>query len=170
MHRLKTQKVESDLNEIGILMFLTLVIFFVAIGIPTLINLEPSFGYEGIDFTPVTTYYQEAYAEQETINILTSYYFNPIPYSAFLVMPTSLENLPPPDSAMYFDLKYSQALVVEEGFVETDKPEMILVKESMLILQDGSFIPLSWKEIYYYGKVIFNNEAFSMFLKMQRFC
>ncbi len=150
MQKERTQKVESDLNEIGIFIFLTLVIFFVAIGMPTLINTSPSIGYEGIDFTPVTSMYQEAYAYQDKINILTSYYFNPVLTPALLVMPTTLDNLPPPDPEMYFDLKYSQEVVVEEGFVMTDRPEMMLVKDHILLLQAGSFVPISWQEYYYF--------------------
>jgi len=120
---------ESDLNEVGIFVFLTLVIFFVAIGMPTLINTSPSIGYEGIDFTPVTSMYQEAYAYQDKINTLTNYYFDPILTPALLVMPTAMQDLPPPDPAKYFGLKYSQEVVVDEGFVVTDRPEMMLVMD-----------------------------------------
>jgi len=84
----------SDLNEIGIFTFLTLVIFFVAIGFPTLINTSPTVGYEGFEWTPVTSAWQNAYAEQQMMQTLAFYNYNPLIYSAWLVMPDSIENLP----------------------------------------------------------------------------
>ena len=144
-------------------MFLTLVIFFVAIGIPTLVNLEPTYGYDELTIaklTPVTTFYQEAYAEQEAFGILSSYYFDPVLSTVLLVMPTTLDDLPPEDPLQYFERKYSQAFVIEEGFVETDKPEMMLVKDILLIFQQGSNVPLEWEEVYYYiEKPIFEEKS-----------
>jgi len=96
-----------------------MIIFFVAIGFPTLLNTNPSFGYEGIEWTPVTSYYQEAYAQQEVMQTLAIINYNPIVASAFLVIPTTLDN-PPPDPAQYFELKYGQPITIEQGFVETE--------------------------------------------------
>ncbi len=121
MHRKRSPRSNSTIQEEGIFIFLTLVIFFVAIGFPTIINTSPTIGYDQLTIqklTPVTTFYQEAYAEQETFNILTNYYFNPIPYTAFLLMPTTLDNLPPEDPLQYFERRYSQGIQLEFGFIE----------------------------------------------------
>ncbi len=125
MKRIIKRDLGSDLREINIFIGLTLIIFFVAVGFPTLLNTSPSYGYEGVEWTPVTTMYQEAYAYQEEMEKLAFVNFNPFVTSAFLVMPTTLDN-PPPDPTQYFELKYGQPISLESGFVET-------VKESGLV-------------------------------------
>jgi len=144
--RKKSVGSHSDLNETGIFVFLTLVIFFVAVGFPTLINTSPTLGYEGIDWTPVSTMYQEAYAYEEAMETIAFSNFNPIVISAFLVMPTAIDN-PPPDPAQYFELKYGQPITIEQGFVETVRPEMTMLVDVNLIFNMG--IPMSWQEFYY---------------------
>ncbi len=157
MKRKKRDGSHSDLNETGIFVFLTMVIFFVAVGFPTLINTSPTLGYEGIEWTPVTTYYQQAYAYQEQMEKLAYSNYNPIVISALLVMPTTLDN-PPPDPAQYFELKYSQPIAIEQGFAETDRPETVLVKEEYLLFQMGSWLPMAWQTDYYYvEKSVFKN-------------
>jgi len=114
--RKKSVGSHSDLNETGIFVFLTLVIFFVAVGFPTLINTSPTLGYEGVEWTPVTSFYQEAYAQQQLMETLAFSNYNPIVLSAFLVMPTAIDN-PPPDPIQYFELKYSQLIQIDTGFI-----------------------------------------------------
>ncbi len=60
-----------------------MIIFFVAIGFPTLINTSPSLGYAGINFTPVTTFYQEAYAEMELQETMFWYSYNPLLFDSY---------------------------------------------------------------------------------------
>ena len=79
----RSDRIGSDLKEINIFVGLTLIIFFVAIGFPTLINTSPSLGYEGIDFTPVTTFYQEAYAEMELRETMFWYSYNPLLFDTY---------------------------------------------------------------------------------------
>jgi hypothetical protein len=79
----RSDRISSDLKEINIFVGLTLIIFFVAIGFPTLINTSPSLGYEGIDFTPVTTMYQEAYAEMELRETIFWYGYNPLLFDSY---------------------------------------------------------------------------------------
>jgi len=105
----------SDLNEIGIFTFLTLVIFFVALGFPTLINTSPTIGYEGIEWTPVTSAYQKAYAQQQDMETLAFYNYNPLIYSALLVMPQSTENLP---DFTTFQTAYNNGIEIETGIIE----------------------------------------------------
>jgi len=155
--RQKREGSHSDLNETGIFVFLTMVIFFVAVGFPTLINTSPTLGYEGVEWTPVTTYYQQAYAQQEVLQTLAYINYNPVVLSAFLVIPTAIDN-PPPDPAQYFELKYGQPITIEQGFAETIKPEMIVLKDVNLLFQLGSFVPISWQEVYYLvEKPVFEN-------------
>jgi len=153
----RSDKIGSDLKEINIFVGLTLIIFFVAVGYPTLLNTSPSFGYENVNWTPVTSYYQEAYAQQEVMQTLATINFNPIVASAFLVIPTTLDN-PPPDPAQYFELKYGQPITIEQGFAETVRPEMIVVSNYELMLQRGSWTPIAWKEFFYLvEKPVFEN-------------
>jgi len=131
---------ESDLHETGIFIFLTLVIFFVVIGFPTLINTSPSYGYDEntiAKLTPVTTFYQEAYAEQEEFGILSSYYFDPVLSSVLLVMPTAIDNLPPEDPLQYFERKYSQGIQLEFGFIEFDSIQEFLTPN----INKSDFLP-----------------------------
>jgi len=79
----RSDRIGSDLREINIFVGLTLIIFFVAIGFPTLINTSPTLGYEGIDFTPVTTMYQEAYAEMELRETFFWYSYNPLLFDTY---------------------------------------------------------------------------------------
>ncbi len=144
----RSDRIGSDLREINIFVGLTMIIFFVAVGFPTLLNTNPSFGYENVNWTPVTSYYQEAYAQQEVMQTLASSNYNPIVLSAFLVIPTTLDN-PPPDPAQYFELKYAQPTTIEQGFAETVRPEMIVVSNYELMLQRGSWTPIAWKEFFY---------------------
>jgi len=135
-----TTRSESSSNEIGIFVFLTLVIFFVAIGFPTLINTTPSYGYDEntiAKLTPVTTFYQEAYAEQEVFGILSSYYFDPVLSSVLLVMPTTLNDLPPEDPLQYFERKYSNGIQLEFGFIEFDTIQESLTQN----INKSDFLP-----------------------------
>jgi len=157
LKRIIKRDLGSDLREINIFVGLTLIIFFVAVGFPTLLNTSPSYGYEGVEWTPVTTMYQEAYAQQDLMLTLATYNFNPFVSSAFLVIPTTIDN-PPPDPTQYFELKYGQPISLESGFVETIKPEYILVKDYYLQVQEGSGVPLEWLELYHYvEKPVFKN-------------
>jgi len=125
----RSDRVSSDLREINIFIGLTLIIFFGAVGFPTLINTSPSFGYEGINFTPVTSAYQEAFAQEQTMNVLANYYFNPMISSAFLVMPNTLD-LPPPDFDQYFQLKYNQIIEFDYGFIPFETIKELLSPET----------------------------------------
>ena len=148
----RSNRLESDLNETGILLFLTLVIFFGAVGFPTLINTSPTFGYDDntiAKLTPVTTYYQQAYAEQQIMEILGNYYFEPNIISAFMIIPSSVE-LPPPDMINYFQLKYEQGTNLQTGFIEyqqsneVNSSEMFLPKNqksSEILLIDEPVLP-----------------------------
>ena len=122
-----------------------MIIFFVAVGFPTLLNTNVTFGYEGVEWTPITSAYAEYYQEQELMLTLATYNFNPIVTSAFLVIPTTIDN-PPPDPDQYFALKYGQPISLESGFVETEKPEMISLKAVNLLHQVGSWVPIAWEE------------------------
>ena len=157
MKRIIKRDLGSDLREINIFVGLTLIIFFVAVGFPTLLNTSASFGYEDVNWTPVTTMYQEAYAYQEEMEKLAFLNYNPFVTSAFLAMPTTLDN-PPPDPLQYFELKYSQPIEIEQGFAETVRPEMVVLKDVNLHFQLGSFVPISWQEVYYLvEKPVFEN-------------
>jgi hypothetical protein len=126
------------------------VIFFVAVGFPTLINTSPTIGYDDntiAKLTPVTTFYQEAYAEQQAMNILSKYYYEPIMASAFLVMPIAIDNLPPPDPVQYFLLKYSQGIEPEFGFIEFGQVQEFfepIVNE----LLNFEFLPEAFAEVF----------------------
>jgi hypothetical protein len=136
VHKKRSSRSESKLTEEGIFVFLTLVIFFVAIGFPTIINTSPTLGYDELTIaklTPVTTFYQEAYAEQEAFGILSSYYFDPVLSTVLLVMPTTLDDLPPEDPLQYFERMYGQGIDLEFGFIEFDSIQEFL--QGILMIQ-----------------------------------
>ncbi len=169
----KRDRSQSDLKETGIFVFLTLVIFFVVIGFPTLINTSPTVGYDSFEWTPITSAYQQAFAEQQDMETLAYYNFNPLIYSAYLVMPHYTENLPD------FTNSYNEGITIETGILEIEtgitneltresfSPPEILQKASEIITQNFDVpvpkvevgllfmygIPLSYIEIY-----VFDNE------------
>ncbi len=110
----KRDRSQSDLKETGIFVFLTLVIFFVVIGFPTLINTSPTVGYDSFEWTPITSAYQQAFAEQQDMETLAYYNFNPLIYSAYLVMPHYTENLPD------FTNSYNEGITIETGILEIE--------------------------------------------------
>lgn len=130
----RSNRLDSDLNETGIFLFLTLVIFFGAVGFPTLINTSPTIGYDDdtiAKLTPVTSYYQQAFAEQEAFGILSNYYFDPNITSAYMILPTMVD-LPPPDMVSYFIMKYGQGIEVDFGFIPFETIEELFSPDNIL--------------------------------------
>jgi len=103
--------------------------------------------FDDLAFTQPAPPFREAFAD-ESFNILEKYYFNPIVISAFLALPNTVD-LPPPDTAQYFETKYSQPIQLEQGIATIAMPQTVWVKETQLMFQLGSWTPLAWQDFYY---------------------
>jgi len=97
----------------------TIILFFF-IGIATLgVMGFPSFMSHMQSMTP------EAFAEEQKLNVLSNYYYQPIIASSYLVMPISVV-LPPPDPTMLFETMYAQPIQLEFGIIENGIQEFLI--------------------------------------------
>jgi len=77
------------------------------------------------------------------MNILSSYYFDPVLSTVLLVMPTTLDDLPPEDPLQYFERMYGQGIQLEFGFIEFDSIQEFLTPN----INKSDFLPPIINEI-----------------------